>query len=183
MLFCFIFSFFEAKRKGGIKIHKPKPIKLKPIKPLKLKPIKPLKLKPIKPLKLKPIKPLKLKPLKIHHLKPIKMQIHHKGIHHAAAHHRKHFSGKVIQATEPVPLYSPPFNGTDTGQIPLDSQVVLIADWLSKVGATIDVFLRLQSTFPDGSLEQRRMIKNVYPPLRILLEAQHLDDFKNNNPQ
>lgn len=129
----------EAKKHGGIKVHKIKKPKLKVSK------------------------------IKVH---PKKQHVHHPGLHHHTKHHKKH-SHKVIQSTTPVPLYSPPFNGTDTGQIPTDSQVDLILDWLSKVGATIDVFLRLKDTHPDGSTEQRQLIKNVYPPLRILLEAHY----------
>jgi hypothetical protein len=105
---------------------------------------------------------------------------HHAGIHHEKPHYVKHTTPGVVQSTKPVPLYSPPFVGLQDGQIPTDAQVDLIVDWLSKIGATIDVFLRLQGTFPDGSKEQRQLVKNVYPPLRVLLEAQYAYQFKTN---
>lgn len=119
--------------------------------------------------------------IKIHKPKIKKSHVHHAGLHHHTKHHKKH-SHKVIQSTTPVPLYSPPFNGTDNAQIPIDSQVVLILDWLSKVGATVDVFLRLKDTHPDGSTEQRQLIKNVYPPLRILLEAHYAHEHSTTTP-
>lgn len=104
--------------------------------------------------------------------------VHHAGIHHARAHHSKHKSQKLIQPANPLPLYSPPFIGVDNGQIPTIDQVALIVDWLNKVTSTIDVFLRLQATYPDGSEEQKQMIKNVYPPLKVLLAANYANDYK-----
>lgn len=108
-----------------------------------------------------------------------KAHIHHVGAHHHSKHHRKHTAPPLIQSTTPVPLYSPPFVGIENGQIPTDSQVALIMDWLAKVGSTVDVFLRLQGTYPEGSQEQRQLVKNVYPPLRVLLESQYSYEFKN----
>lgn len=134
--------------------------------------------KGIKKIKVHKIKTHKIKAPKIHLKHTHAHHVHHAGLHHHTKHHKKPNGPKVIQSTTPVPLYSPPFIGTDTGQIPTDSQVDLIIDWLSKVGATIDVFLRLKDTFPDESTEQRQMIKNVYPPLRILLEAQNAHEFR-----
>ena len=104
--------------------------------------------------------------------------IHHTGIQHSQPQIIKPIPPPLIQSSTPSALYSPPFDGgLETGQIPTDEQVVLILDWLSKVGSTIDVFLRLQGTYPDESKEQRHLVKNVYPPLRVLLEAQHAHEF------
>lgn len=131
----------------------------------------------------------KLKPVRIH--KPKKLlkslgnskaphnHVHHAGIQHSRPHHSKHKAHRLIQPTTPQPLYSPPFVGADSGQIPTVDQVVLIMDWLTKVISTVDVFLRLQATYPDGSIEQRQMVKNVYPPLRILLAADYTSEYKN----
>lgn len=107
--------------------------------------------------------------------------IHHfGGLQFQTKHHSQYIPPPaVIQSTDPVPQFSPPFTGTDTASIPTDSQVDLIVDWLSKVGFTIDIFLRMQLTYPEGSVEQRNLIKNVYPPLRVLLEAQYAHEFKN----
>ena len=106
--------------------------------------------------------------------------VHHKGIQHKKPKTIKPMPPPLIHSTIPAALYSPPFEGIDTGQIPHDDQVILILDYLSKIGSTIDVFLRLQGTYPDGSKEQRHLIKNVYPPLRVLLEAQHSHEFSIN---
>ena len=106
--------------------------------------------------------------------------VHHKGIQHKKPKTIKPMPPPLIHSTIPAALYSPPFEGIDTGQIPHDDQVVLILDYLSKIGSTIDVFLRLRGTYPDGSKEQRHLIKNVYPPLRVLLEAQHSHEFSIN---
>lgn len=70
--------------------------------------------------------------------------------------------------------------GLENGQIPTDSQVDLIIDWLTKIGSTIDVFMRLQGTYPEGSRQQQHVIKNVYPPLRVLLESQYFYEFHNH---
>lgn len=109
--------------------------------------------------------------------------VHHAGIQHSTPQTVKPMPPPLIQSSIPAALYSPPFEGLETGQIPNDDQVVLILDWLSKIGSTIDVYLRLQGTYPDGSKDQRNLVKNVYPPLRVLLEAQHSHDFKLANKQ
>ena len=108
--------------------------------------------------------------------------IHHfGGLHFQAKHHSQYTAPPQtsIQSADPDPQFSPPFTGTNTASIPTDSQVDLIVDWLSKVGFTIDIFLRMQLMYPEGSVEQRNLIKNVYPPLRVLLEAQYAHEFKN----
>lgn len=107
--------------------------------------------------------------------------VHHAGIQHGTPQTIKPMPPPLIQSSIPAAIYSPPFEGLETGQIPNDDQVVLILDWLSKIGSTIDVYLRLQETYPDGSKDQRNLVKNVYPPLRVLLEAQHTHDFKKVN--
>lgn len=109
--------------------------------------------------------------------------VHHAGIQHSTPQIVKPMPPPLIQSSIPAALYSPPFEGLETGQIPNDDQVALILDWLSKIGSTIDVYLRLQGTYPDGSKDQRNLVKNVYPPLRVLLEAQHSYDFKSTNKQ
>lgn len=106
--------------------------------------------------------------------------VHHKGIQHNKPKTIKPMSPPLIHSTIPAAIYSPPFEGIETGQIPHDDQVALILDHLSKIGSTIDVFLRLTGTYPDGSKEQGHLIKNVYPPLRVLLEAQHSHEFSIN---
>ena len=132
----------------------------------------------------------KIKPVHVHKLKGGQIvskifkgnthykHVHHAGIHHSRPHHSKHKAHKLIQPTTPLPLYSPPFIGVDNGQIPTIEQVALIVDWLTKVTSTIDVFLRLQATYPDGSQEQKQMVKNVYPPLRVLLAANYAHEYK-----
>ena len=115
---------------------------------------------------------------KIKHPRSHHHHVHHAGIHHNRPHHSKHKAHKLVQPTIPLPLYSPPFVGVDNGQIPTVEQVSMILDWLKKVTSTIDVFLRLQATYPDGSDEQRQMIKNVYPPLKVLLAANYAHEYK-----
>lgn len=125
----------------------------------------------------------KLKPVRVHKVKKIGKSnghVHHAGIQHNHPHRAKHTAYKLIQPTVPYPLYSPPFVGVDNGQIPTVDQVALIMDWLNKIISTIDVFMRLQATYPDGSVEQAQMIKNVYPPLRILLAADYANEYKKN---
>jgi hypothetical protein len=102
--------------------------------------------------------------------------VHHKGIQHKKPETIKPMPRPLIHSTTPAALYSPPFVGIDNGQIPHDNQVDLILDYLSKIESTIDVFLRLQGTYPDGSDEQRLVVKNIYPPLRVLLEAKNIYD-------
>ena len=109
------------------------------------------------------------------HIRKIKSP-KHKIKHPRSHHHHVHHAG--IHPTIPLPLYSPPFVGVDNGQIPTVEQVSMILDWLKKVTSTIDVFLRLQATYPDGSDEQRQMIKNVYPPLKVLLAANYAHEYK-----
>lgn len=105
------------------------------------------------------------------------IHVHHKGIHHDVPKTVKPMPPPLIHSTTPAVRYSPPFVGIDNGQIPHDNQVDLIIDYLAKIESTIDVFLRLQDTYPDGSHEQRLVVKNLYPPLRVLLEAQHTQEY------
>lgn len=107
--------------------------------------------------------------------------VHHKGIHHDKPKTVKPMPPPLIHSATPAVRYSPPFTGIDNGQIPHGNQVDLILDYLTKIESTIDVFLRLQGTYPDGSQEQRLVVKNVYPPLRVLLEAQHTHDYSIQN--
>lgn len=116
---------------------------------------------------------------KRHGIKALHLQhVHYGGIQYTLTHHSKYQTQKLIQPTAPLPLYSPPFVGVDNGQIPTIDQVALIIDWLNKITSTIDVFLRLQATYPDGSKEQKQMIKNVYPPLKVLLAANYAYEYK-----
>lgn len=161
LLFSLIVIQIESK-KHGIKIKKPKPVKLHKPKPVKLH-------------KPKPVHVHKAKLHKAHHGHK---HVHHAGVHHSRPHHSKHKARKLIQPTTPLPLYSPSFIGVDNGQIPTVDQAALILDWLTKITSTIDVFLRLQATYPEGSQEQRQMVKNVYPPLKILLAANYAHEYK-----
>ncbi len=136
LFFCFILL-VEARKKRGIRIKKPKPIRIKPIK----------------------IKPIKMP--KIH-------AVHIGKKHH---HKKKHDnSNQVMQAI--VPLFSPPFNGTDTGQVPADSQVDLIEDWLKRIKIVCDTFLGMVQVHSDIE-DQRKIIHNIYPPIRVILEADY----------
>lgn len=137
----------EPKMKG-LKIHKPKPVKIKPVK--------------VKPIKLPKAKPIKIKLPKI---KLPKIHLHKKQRHHAA--------DGLSQSKTPVPLFSPNFTGIDTGQLPMDAQVDLIVDWLTRIKVTLDVFLRMMEMKEDDEEAQRVLIRDLYPPVHPLLEAQY----------
>lgn len=86
----------------------------------------------------------------------------------------------LLQSTTPIPLFSPSFNGTDTALIPTDDQVNLIIDWLSKIKTTIDVFFRMKSVYSKNTEDERSIVKNTFPPLRVLLEAQYIYNLQKN---
>lgn len=169
LLFSLIIIEIESK-KHGIKIKKPKHVKVHKPKPLHVH-----KVKHGHSHKAKHAHVHKAKLHKAHHGHK---HVHHAGVHHSRPHHSKHKARKLVQPTTPLPLYSPPFIGTDNGQIPTVDQVALILDWLTKITSTIDVFLRLQATYPEGSQEQRQMVKNVFPPLKVLLAANYAHEYK-----
>ena len=79
-----------------------------------------------------------------------------------------------------MPLFSPGFNGTDTGQVPADFQVQLIEEWLKRIKIVCDVFLSMAQVHSDPE-EQRQVIRNIYPPVRILLEANYAHSVKLEN--
>lgn len=144
--FCFSLILVEARKKsGGIKIKKPKPVKIKPVK----------------------IKPVKIKPVKI----PKAHKIH--AVHVGRKHHKhhKHHKHNIHQAI--VPMFSPAFNGTDTSQVPADFQVELIQDWLKRIKIVCDVFLSMVEVQSSDPEQQRHLIRNLYPPIRVLLEADY----------
>jgi hypothetical protein len=124
--------------------------------------------------KMRKIKIKKPKPIKIKKPRPIKA---HK-IHavHVGKKHRRH--KKVHQVM--VPRFSPGFNGTDTGQVPADSQVELIEDWLKRIKIVCDVFLSMVEVHADDD-ERRNLIRNLFPPVRVLLEADYAHSVRVEN--
>lgn len=120
-------------------------------KKLRIKKIKTKKPKPIK------VKPIKIKPI---HSKAPKIKTGKK--------HKK--KQKINQAI--VPMFSPGFNGTDTGQVPADFQVQLIEDWLKRIRTVCDFFLNMVQVQEDIE-DQRQVIRSIFPPVRVLLEADY----------
>lgn len=118
-------------------------------------------IKKLKRVHIKKAKPLKMHKLKVHKIHPI----------HLGRRHKHHHHDTIVQAYNPH--FSPNFTATDSGIVPADPQVDLIVDWLKRIKTVCDVFLSMVNVHPEGSEEQRKIIRDLFPPIRVLLEADY----------
>lgn len=134
---------------------------LKKPKPVRIKKAKAVHVKKPKPVHIKKAKPIKMHKLKVHKIHPIRIGKRHKHHHH----------NTIVQAYNPH--FSPNFTATDSGIVPADPQVDLIVDWLKRIKTVCDVFLSMVDVHPEGSEERRKIIRSLFPPIRVLLEADY----------
>ena len=83
------------------------------------------------------------------------------------------------QSTDGSLRYSPPFLGPDTGILPSDYQLAIITSYLNNIKTTMDVFLRMIAIKDGDDEAQCDILKNIYPPMRVLLEAEYAHSLLN----
>jgi len=82
-------------------------------------------------------------------------------------------ASNLQQSVEDLPRYSAPFTGPAEGLLPTDSQVATINAYLTNIKTTLDVFLRMTAMKAEDEDAQLEVLKNIYAPIRILLEAEY----------